>query len=333
MSATTRRTVFVGLFVFLATIIFAGAILAVGTLQNAFSPKITTHAVFEEVGGLQSGDFVWSSGMRVGVIESLTFIEASKVDVVMRINESVVPFIPADSKATIGSDGLIGNPIVVLAEGTPGGPSIQEGGEFGIGDAVSTAQIMETLQENNENLVAITGDIKELTRRLRDGEGALGKLLKEDDLYDEAKDAIVEAKAAVVDIQAASANARQLTASLAKFSAELNQPGQLPHDLANDTELMPSVRAAVSDLEDIVAKASDVVDGLAADVGDDSTPLGVLMSDTESGADLKEILANLEETTVLLNEDLVAIRSNFLFRPYFKKQEREAKKAAKANGQ
>jgi phospholipid/cholesterol/gamma-HCH transport system substrate-binding protein len=64
-------------------------------------------------------------------------------------------------------------------------------------------------------------------------------------------------------------------------------------------------------------------------MSDPGTPVGVLLSDRESGSDLKETLANLQQTTILLNEDLIAIRSNFLFRPYFKKQEREAKKEAR----
>ncbi len=322
MSGTNRRTVYVGLFVFIAVVIFAGAILAVGSLQNAFTPKITVHAVFTDVGGLQTGDSVWSSGLRVGVVKKLDFIEAAKVDVTLDLNTSMVPFIPSDSVATIGADGLIGNPIVVLAEGTPEADAIKAGARLEIGTAVSTTQIMETLQVNNQNLVAITGDIKVLTAGLRAGEGTLGRVLKEDDLY-------TEVQTALADVKEASAYAKQLTARLASFSAQLDKPGQLPHDLMHDEEIMPSIRAAVAGLEATAAQATELVAGLSADLGDPNTPLGVLMSDEESGGDLKETLSNIEQATVLLNEDLLAIQSNFLFRGYFKKQERLERKEAR----
>lgn len=323
MNPSSSRVVFVGLFVAIAMTIFGGAILAVGSLQDAFSPKVTVHAVFAEVGGLETGDNVWSSGMRVGVVDTLAFIEASKVKATLEINTAMAPYIPADSVAKIGSDGLIGNPIVVLSGGTPGGPAIAEGDELAVDVAVSTSDLIATLQVNNENLVEITDDIKAITAQIRAGEGTLGKLLTTDELYG-------QVQGALSDIEVASTNAKRLTSSLATFSADLNREGQLPHDLVTDTDLLPSVKTAVDDLQAAVARASEMVDNLATDLDDQQTPVGTLLGDREAGGDLKATLANLQQATILLNEDLVAIRSNFLFRPYFKKQERKARKEAKA---
>lgn len=320
MSSTSARAVYVGLFVAVALAVFAGAILAVGTLQNAFTSKIEVHAVFEEVGGLQAGDSVWSSGVRVGTIAGIAFVEASKVDVTLALNESAVPFIPADVEATIGSDGLIGNPIVQLNGGTRGGPAIQAGAQLAIGESVSTEDLFATLQENNENLLAITDDIKTITGRLRDGEGTIGRLLTEDDLLE-------QVQSALADIEAASANAKELTASLARFSAELQRPGQLPHDLVTDDEILPSVKASVASLQAVADRAETLVDDVSTKLSDPSTPVGSLLGDREMGSDLGGTVANLEDATELLKEDLRALQSNFLFRPYFKKQEREEKKA------
>lgn len=323
MNPSNRRTVYVGLFVAIAMTIFGGAILAVGNLHDTFTRKITVHAVFGEVGGLETGDNVWSSGMRVGVVSALAFVDAGKVKATLQVNEAVAPFIPADSVAKVGADGLIGNPIVVLAGGTPGGPTLQDGDELSVETAVSTSDIMATLQKNNENLVVITEDIKTITGKITAGEGTLGKLLTRDDLY-------TQVQGALTDIEAASANAKRLTASLATFSADLNEPGQLPHDLVHDAELLPSVKAAVGDLQAVVARASALVDGLATDLQDEDAPVGSLLGDREMGGDLKTTLANLKAATETLNEDLIAIQSNFLFRPYFKKKERQERKAAKA---
>ncbi len=325
MSDVRRNAVYVGLFVAGAGAIFAGGILAVGTLQNAFSPKVTVHAVFDDVGGLSGGDMVWSSGMRVGVVQALTFLEPGKVDVTLRLDTAMIPFIPADSLATVGSDGLIGNPIVVLAGGSKEAGPIAEGATLAIGDAVSTAQIMETLQENNENLVAITGDLKELVAGIKAGEGTIGKLFADDALFD-------TVSRAMADIEGASANAKALTASLTTFSAGLNKPGNLPYELVHDKELMPSVRDTVSNLQAVADQTSAVVGKLSAILDDPASPVGVLLTDEGSGTDVRTMLKNLAEATDLLNEDLLAIQSNFLFRPYFKKKEKEERKKAKAEG-
>lgn len=322
MSGSNRRVVYVGLFVAIAVAIFGGAILAVGSLQNAFSSKIAVSAVFDNVEGLQTGDSIWSSGMRVGVVGDMRFIEPGRVEVTMALDEAMVSFIPSDSEATLGSDGLIGNPLVVLSGGSADAPPVKPGDTLQVGDAVSTAELMATLQENNENLVSITGDIKELTAGLRAGEGTLGRLLTEDDLY-------VQVQTAMADVEDAAASAKRLTASLSRFTAELNQPGQLPHDLVHDDEIMPSVREAVDSLEAVVGQASSVVEGVSAKLDDPQTPLGTLLGDREAGEDLATTLANLEDATVLLKEDLRAIQSNFLFRPYFRKQERQEKKEAR----
>jgi phospholipid/cholesterol/gamma-HCH transport system substrate-binding protein len=54
-------------------------------------------------------------------------------------------------------------------------------------------------------------------------------------------------------------------------------------------------------------------------------PLGVLARDTVMANDMKGMIANLNRSTSLLNENLEAMRSNFLFRKYFKKKAREEK--------
>ena len=135
--------------------------------------------------------------------------------------------------------------------------------------------------------------------------------------------------APLFDIEVASANAKSLTASLGAFSKGLTEPGQLPYDLVHDEQIVPKVRDAVASLQGVADKASTVVDQVSATLGEEASPLGVLLHDDASGQDVRAALDNLATTTALLNEDLIAIRSNFLFRPYFKKAEREAAKAAK----
>ena len=55
----------------------------------------------------------------------------------------------------------------------------------------------------------------------------------------------------------------------------------------------------------------------------------MLLHDPQTAAELKQTIAGIQKASVLLQEDLKALQSNFLFRGYFKKREREARKAAR----
>lgn len=320
-TSPNRTAVIVGLFVTASITILAGGILAVGNLNDTFATKITVSVVFDEVSGLQKGDNVWFSGLKVGTVSNLEFHGDSQVEVELKVDQEATPHIHKDALAKVGSDGLIGNRIVVLYDGTTDAPTIKEGDVLAVGETVSTEAIMEMLQTNNTNLLAITNDIKGITSKIAAGEGTIGKLLKDDALY-------TNVTQAVDTLNAASVNARNLTGSLATFSAKLNREGGLPNDLVTDRTSYASLTATVDKIKHVGDRAAEMVDGLALAVADKDSSLGVVLHDEAVGAELKQTLANLNDSTVLLNEDLKAIQSNFLFRGYFKKQEKEAKKAA-----
>lgn len=322
-SSPNRRTVYVGLFIAIAIAILAGGVLTVGSLKDTFTQKITLHTVFSEVNGLKAGDNVWCAGLKVGVVKGLGFVDTAQIEVEILLDKHVATFIHKDAKAHLGSDGLIGNTIVVLGSGSPEAPIIEDGDTLQTEVSVGMSDVLPILQENNKNLLAITEDIKNLTAGLVAGEGTVGKLLKEDGLYTTVSEA-------VDSLVVASDNARKLTASLATFSSKLNKDGGLANDLVTDDQLFDTIQASVDQLKQTVERANGLIGTLQTSAANPDSAVGALLVDDEVGADLKTTLDNLAAGTVLLNEDLKAIQSNFLFRPYFRKQEREARKAAKA---
>lgn len=315
-----RRSVFVGLFVIVAIAILAGGVLTVGNLNDSFTRRLTVSAVFEQVGGLKQGDNIWFSGLKVGIVKELDFHGASQVKVEMNIDRKAAEHIRHDVTATVGADGLIGNRIVVLAGGTPGVRDLADGDVLAIGESVSTEALMATLAANNTNLLAITADVKGITARIANGEGTVGKLLVDDELY-------TSVTGAVDTLGLAADSARSATASLSSFAGDLNRSGNLAKSLVNDTTTYPSLTATVDDLEHAGQRASDMIDSLAKSAADPNTPLGTLTSDEAAGADLKATLANLNQGSVLLNEDLEAAQHNILLRRYFRKKARAEAKA------
>jgi len=315
MNATpNRQAVIVGLFVAVGVAILAGGILTIGDLNDTFTSKVSVSAVFDEVGGLQRGDNIWYAGVKVGVVKTLGFDEGSRVVVEMKVDEEAARVIHGDALAKIGSDGLIGSTIVVIHGGTAGKAPLEEGDILEVSKAVSTEDIMTTLQQNNTNLVAITTDLKSISANLAAGAGSVGKLLNDDALYTKVVDA-------VSTLEIAAANAGTLTASLSTFAGKLNREGGLPNDLVTDRTTYASLTGAVEGFQHAGAHASDLMEALARGVGNPNTPIGTLTRDEQAGMDLKGTLDNLHLGSRLLVEDLEAAQHNFLLRGYFKKKD------------
>lgn len=316
-----RRAVYVGLFVVVALAILGGGILTVGDLRDTFSRKVMVRAVFTEVNGLQTGNNVWYAGLKVGVVKHLRFLGVGQVEVEMLLDEEAAAFVHRDVLAKLGSDGLIGNRIVVLYAGSEEAAPVEEGDTLTVGTTTSTEEVLAMLQENNRNLLAITSDIKTITGSVAAGEGTLGRLLADDKLYE-------DLSGTASSLNAAASDAKGAVASLSTFAGELNRPGSLPHDLVTDTTTYPAFTGAVAELQTAATGASGLMTGLAEGVNDSASPLHTVLRDDEAGADLKATLDNLNTGTALLNEDLEALQHNFLLRRYFKKKEKEAAKAA-----
>lgn len=331
-SEPNKRAVTVGIFIILGLVFLFAGILAVGNLHSTFVKKIQVTAIFDDVNGLQSGNNVWFSGVKIGTVSRLSFYGKSQVRVVLKIDEKSQQYIRKDSKAKISTDGLIGNKIIIIYGGTALSQAIESGDTLGIEKVISSDEMMSTLQQNNTNLLAITTDFKTISKKLVDGEGSVGKLLKDESLYN-------SLGVTLASLERASTNAEKLMASVSSYGVKLNQKGALANDLVTDTTVFKTVQASVLQLKQLTTTAREATENLksassnvniaTSKLDNQSSPLGVLLYDEASAAHLKATLKNLEGGSEKLEEDLRALQDNFLLRRYFKKK----KKAAAAAGQ
>ncbi len=319
--ATTRHAALVGLFVSAGFMIFVAALFALGTLAEGLTSRTTVTASFGNVSGLKAGDSVWFSGVKVGLVKDVSLGTGSLVDVEMAVDSAAAERIPTDVLATLSSDGLIGNRIVVLDGGTPASAGLEEGQAVKAGKSLSAEQLMAEFQQTNNKLQSVATHLEVVTERIASGEGSVGRMLADDELYD-------RINGTVADLEGAARNADVLTLNAAVFSENLNTAGQLPHDLVTDSTTHASITRSVETLEGAADDAAQMVAEMRASAANPDTPMGVLLHDQEAGSDLGATLDNLNTSTELLAEDLEALQSNFLLRGFFKKKEkREAKEA------
>ena len=320
-----KRAVTVGIFIFLGLLILVAGILTLGGQKNSFQKKITVRAIFDDVGGLQTGNNVWFSGVKIGTIKKMTFHGGSQVEVIMNIDEKNQQYIRKNAKAKISSEGFIGNKLVVIYGGSMEAPPIVDEDILGVEKAASTDEMLATLQENNKNLLDITTNFKLISKKITDGEGSVGKLLTDETLAN-------NLEITVAGLQQASANAQRLTASISDYASKLQSEGSLTNDLITDTVIFNRLRSTVAQLQQTSRTATEIAENfrqVSAKVNSTNSPVGVLMNDPQAAADLKATLANLNAGTEKLDENMEAMQHNFLLRGFFRKKEKAEAQQAK----
>ena len=326
-STGNRRAIVVGIFIVIGLAIFIWAVLTLGSQKNTFERSIGVKTFFQNVNGLQKGNNIWFSGVKVGTIEDVFIIGTGKVEVDMNINEKSVPYIHKNAKAKLSTDGLIGNKIIEIYGGTAQSPQISEGDVLNNDELLSTDEMMATLSKNNDNLLEITNNLKVVSAQMAEGKGSVGKLLKDETFANE----LIKT---VGILKSASTNVQRLTANVNQYTARLNDSGTLANDLVSDTVIFSRLRTTVGKLQQMADKSNEVINSLqgAANTVNEglknpNTPAGMLLGDEKTAASLKVTMQNLQSASVKLNDDLEAVQHNFLLRGFFRKKA----KAEKAN--
>jgi phospholipid/cholesterol/gamma-HCH transport system substrate-binding protein len=318
--SSSKHALYVGIFIFIGMVFLLAGILMVGNLHDTFKRKMQVVSVFDEVNGLQTGANVWFSGVKIGKVRDIMLNKNRKVLVTLAIETNAQQFILRNAKAKIGTDGLIGNKVVVIYGGTENSESVRDGDTLHVGSTYSTENMMNTLQKNNENLLEITTNFKKISHQLIVNEGTVGKLLNDNRLYD-------NINSVALSLNEASKKADKLIGSLNDYSAKLNKKGSLANDLVTDTIVFNSIKKSVLELQKMTITANAFMDNLKKASSNPNSTIGVLLHDEESGANLKKTIQNLESSSEKLDEDLKAAQSSFLLRGYFKKKEKETTKA------
>lgn len=322
MRGENKRSVLVGIFVFLGIAILVAGVLTLGGQQKKFVKAIQLKAVFDDIGGLQTGNNIWFSGVKIGTVRKINFYGDSQVEIEMNVEEEVVEFIRKDSKATISSDGLIGNKIIIIYGGTTLAPPVVDGDRLESVMPLDTDKMMETLQVNNENLVEITGNLKNLTSKLAEGEGMVGAALT-DSLLAESFRAIVK------NLNQASVNSNRMINELNSFTSKLNQKGNLFNDLVTDTTMAADLRQSMESLKEAAANSEEMTQKLSTitdKFNDPNNSVGMLLNDPEFAKSLKSTLENADSATYNLNRGMDALEYTWPFNKGFKRKKKEEAK-------
>jgi phospholipid/cholesterol/gamma-HCH transport system substrate-binding protein len=325
-----NRPVIVGLFIFVGLLIFAITIFTLGGQKKTFVKTFEINAIFNDVSGLLKGGNIWFSGVKIGTVKKITIYGQSQVHVTMSIENDLQSHIHTDSKAKIGSDGLIGSKIIIIYGGSPNKPQIAKNGFIKVEGLLSTDDMLATLQENNKNILDITTDFKNISKKIDSGSGAIGTLINDPAMANNLKSTVAQLQTTMANFKTVSENSKNVMANLQDFSGKINKPGNSINDLASDTIIYNSVTSSLKTLQNAtnsVSQFSNKLNKVGESFNQKDNAVGVLLNDAETGNSIKKTMSNLETSSKKLDENLEALQHNIFLRRFFKKKAKEDAKA------
>jgi phospholipid/cholesterol/gamma-HCH transport system substrate-binding protein len=248
----------IGIVAVIAIALAATLIVAVGGAGGFFWQQYTLKTKFGNVQGLKPGAVVRVAGVEVGKVDDIQFV-GPEVEVVMKINEDQQERITTESRASIGSLSLLGEPVIDITPSIAGTP-LTDGAH--VQSARAAGQLSDVAAGATESL----GEVTALLREIRAGRGTVGKLFSDDELYREITTFVQAAEGVAAGLRKGEgtlgrlirdpAAYQKLTTSLEnlqEMTRRINAGEGSLGRLVNDDALAKSLTSATSNVEQITA--------------------------------------------------------------------------------
>lgn len=232
-----------------------------------FGGQYTVYSYLRDVNGLKAGSPIHLSGVEVGSVNRVEFSQPgdpAPVKVTMTLRTDVQERITTNSLVTVGSLGVLGEKMLDIDPGPPGGVPIEDEG-FVPGEAEGDP-IKGIILDASETM----RNVRDLASEIQQGEGTLGALLKREELYDRLLALIGKAE---------------------NVFTTLDQQEGTFGKLIHDPQIYDNLNQLVVSMKDLVVR---IESGEGA--------IGKLVHDREIGRQVSQATANLARVTDRVNE-------------------------------
>lgn len=291
----TSQNIRVGLFFLL------GLALAWITFESLNGGRIfkksgyTLVAGFANLKGLKTGDEVRMAGVKVGAV-ALTRLAGHRVEALLTVEPGIQ--IPVDAVASVEQSSLLGSNYLGITFGTPGGPLLKDQDEIKTKPTVDMSEVISQLGNLGSKLEQVAGDIgkamggggesgnffqkldklvtdngpkltetvsnlQDITAKIKNNEGTLGRLVNDPKLHDELLAAITELKATATDARTFMGDAKGMVADVKGGKGPLGL-------LLYDEPTASSLRITMNNLREVSDKLNSGKGTLGKLIADDS---------------------------------------------------------------
>jgi phospholipid/cholesterol/gamma-HCH transport system substrate-binding protein len=307
-----------GLLVVAGLIFLVLTLYMIGQNRNLFGTSITLTAVVDNVNGLVPGNSVRFKGMNIGTVRSINMENDSSIFIQLAVQKRMQDFIRKNSLTSISTDGLMGNKLLQIIPQEGMGDFILEGDTLFAQAGLDTEGMLRTLESTGDHVEKTFYHLANVAEKLNQSQ-ALWEILSDSLLVN-------DIRLTAQDIREAGNEAARMANSGRRLIEQLEQGDGLAHQLFLDT-LMPDqlsqsidqLLKATTQANQIMEQAQSILETIAQSEG---TAKLVLEDEQLKEAVLNSML-NIEEGTAAFTENMEAMRSNFLFRRYFRRLERQ----------
>jgi len=290
----------VGVLVVTTFFVLAVGIFFLGKEGGLFAKRYTIKTYMERINGLQVGAPVWLAGVTAGSVSDIHFhhdISRKEIEVTMEINESVKDRIRGDSKARIGTLGLLGDKFVSITQGSAEEEMVLPGGVIEATTPIDVEQLIATASGAIDDLVVAIRHAQSITRKVDEGSGTLGKLINEPSTIIEAEELMAGVGELISKINSGEGTVGLLINDpdlYHKLFGMVSRAGALAKDIEGG---LGTLGKLVNDptLYNNLVSLSAGMDSVVAELRSGEGTAGKLLSDTELYEQMNQVSITLRE--------------------------------------
>lgn len=321
MAKQTINNIKLGLFVIAGFAFFMLMLYWVGKDTNMFSSNIILKARFQNVNGLMPGNNVRSSGIQVGTVRTITFINDSTIEIEMAIDEEFKKFISKNALVNIGSEGLMGNKIVNIIPGKGEAPEVVDGDLLASKKNPDTDEMLKILYETNNMVAQIAVSVKSTVDQVNNST-TIWSLLNDASVSSNIKTSLVNIKKATEDL---SVFMEEMELIAHKIESGNGPAGTIINDTTISSDLITAtkeIRIMASDANKMIQNLSSSLQEVTDQIKNGEGTAQAVLSDTAMVNKLNRTLDNIEQGTKAFNENMEALKHSALLKGYFRKKEK-----------
>jgi phospholipid/cholesterol/gamma-HCH transport system substrate-binding protein len=328
MAKQLMSNVKLGTFVLAGLLFLVLLLFMIGKNENLFGSTYVLKARFDNIQGLVAGNNVRFAGIEAGTVKKVNILSDTVIEISMIIDTKMQQIIRKNAVASIGTDGLVGNKVVNIIPGAYLESLAVEGDIIATKKKINTDDILETLQKTTSDVMVIADGLKTTVKRINKSNG-LWSLLEDESIPK-------QLRVAINNIQSTTGKAGIMVNNLNTIVLDLKNGKGSVGELLRDTSFATNLNQAVNKIKNVgdeadslAATISNLVVSVKEDVNNGKGPVHALLKDSSLVIKISSSLDNVQKGTDGFNQNMEALKHNFLFRGYFKKLEKQQAKEMK----
>ncbi len=294
----------------------------IGKNRNLFGNTYELKVKFENIQGLVAGNNVRFSGIQAGTVKNVKIINDTVIEATLYIDTKMKNIIRKNAIASIGTDGLVGNKVLNIVPEKQPAPFAEEGDYISSKKGIDTEEMLQTLNKTNNDIAEITAELKLTTSRINKS-AALWNLLNDESIPKEVRSSLANIRKAT---SKAGTIADNLNSIILKVKNGEGSLGAILNDSTiakNLNEAILKIKAVGNEADLLTGKISSVIKGIQEDINAGKGMANALLKDSMIVLKINSSLENIQKGTDGFNQNMEALKHNFLLRGYFKKLEKK----------